>query len=259
MKFFYTLTALCITTAASAQVKFHIGYALGAPLQAMNKNINLLHSINFGATYQLPGAFKRVDAGADFSWGSYANETKQQTFTFTNGSSTRTSVNYSSNVTQFGLGARVRLLEDKPLIPYVNGKLGFATYYSNIFIEDPDNPDGCKAIDNRTIIKDATITTAYGGGILIDFSLFTKSPYKGRKWLDLSINHVRGGNIEYINTKKLYDAANPPAQGDGKPLNVKFVNATTNEIHEHQVAEVFNTPLRMLEIKLSAVFLIWNK
>ena len=47
-----------------------------------------------------------------------------------------------------------------------------------------------------------------------------------------------------------------PLGTNGKPLNVKFINATTQQIHEHQVAEVYNSPLRMLEFKMNAVFCI---
>jgi hypothetical protein len=254
MKLFYAFTAVCITATASAQFKLNAGYSLGSPQQEMNRNINLLHSIAVGGTYQLPGVLKRIEAGVDFSWGTYANESKKQTFTFRDGSSTRTRVNYSSNVLQFGLNTRVKLLTDKKAIPYVSGKLGYASFYSNIFIEDPDDLDGCRALDQSNIIKDGTFTAGYGGGLLLDWSLFCKREGKGKKWIDISVHNIRGNNINYINTKKLYDAANPPTGSDSKPLNVQFVNATTNEIHEHQVAEVFNTPMRMLEIKVSAVF-----
>ena len=65
--------------------------------------------------------------------------------------------------------------------------------------------------------------------------------------------------MDYINTKKLVDANNPPTGTDGKPLNVRFINATTQQIHEHQVAEVYTTPLRMLEFKVSAVFCLNKK
>ena len=73
--------------------------------------------------------------------------------------------------------------------------------------------------------------------------------------MDLRVQNIRGGSPDYINTKKLIDASAPPPPGeDGKALSVKFINATTNEIHEHEVAEVYTTPLRMLEFKLSWVF-----
>ena len=74
--------------------------------------------------------------------------------------------------------------------------------------------------------------------------------------MDLSVNNIQGGNLNYINTKRLVDANNPPVNSDGKPLNITFINASTQQLHEHQVAEVYTSPLRMMEIKISATFLL---
>ncbi len=32
----------------------------------------------------------------------------------------------------------------------------------------------------------------------------------------------------------------------GKPLLVKFINVGTQDIHQHKVAQVYNSPLRIL-------------
>jgi opacity protein-like surface antigen len=254
MKYIYTSLFIAITLSSTAQFKITTGYSLSLPQQEMSKNINMLHSLNAGGSYQLPGKFSRIQIGADFTWGTYANTYKKQTFTFRDGSTTTTMVDYSSNVLQGGLNARVLLAENKAVLPYINAKVGYSSFYSNIYIEDPNDPGGCKALDQSNIIKDGTFTAGYGGGMQIDWGYFSKRGTKGRHWVDISANNVRGGKIEYINTKKLYDANNPPTASDGKALNVKFINASTNEIHEHQVAEVFTTPLRMMEIKVAAVF-----
>ncbi len=110
-------------------------------------------------------------------------------------------------------------------------------------------------MDRKNIIKDGTFMGAYGGGLQMDWALFDKKAPKNKVWIDINVQNIRGGRLNYINTKKLIDTSNPPTPGpDGKALNVMFINASTNEIHEHQVAEVYTTPLRMLEFKLSAVF-----
>jgi hypothetical protein len=72
----------------------------------------------------------------------------------------------------------------------------------------------------------------------------------------MRVQNICGGSPNYINTKKLINAPAPPPGEDGKAVTVKFINDTTNEIHEHEVAEVYTTPLRMLEFKLSWVFLL---
>lgn len=256
MRIFYTLFISLLTLTAQGQFYLQTGYSASLPQQDMNRNINLLHSVKVGGYYRLPDNLKRVWVGADLGWGMYALTTKTQTFRFRDGSSTVTQVNYSSNVVQAAMNARVTLLEDAKVLPYVSGRAGYTSFYSNIFIEDPMDIDGCRPLDQRNIIRDGTGFAGYGGGLMLDWRLFSRHARKNGGWIDLSVTNIRGGRLDYINTKKLIDPSNPPTDSDGKPLNVQFVNATTNEIHEHQVAQVFSTPLRMLEIRLSAVFSI---
>ena len=41
-----------------------------------------------------------------------------------------------------------------------------------------------------------------------------------------------------------------------KPLNVQFINASTQAIHEHTVAQVYISPLRMLEFRAGVVVML---
>jgi len=254
MRYIYTLLFMAFSFCASAQFSISIGYSLGAPEQKMADNIKPVHSLVAGGMYKLPGKLDRIQVGADIGWGMYANTRKMQTFNFGGGSSTETWVNYSSNVIQANIASKVFLIKDKSLMPYASGKVGYTSFYSNIYIEDPNDPAGCKALDQRNLIKDGTISTAYGAGLQVSWDAFGKKKNNKGAYIDISVNSIRGGDLDYINTKKLIDADNPPTGTDGKPLNVRFINATTQEIHEHQVAEVYSTPLRLLEFKLSAVF-----
>lgn len=257
MKIVSTMLLLFSCSLLRAQSYMTIGYSLGSPQQEMNKNINHLHSLTAGIQFTIPGFDDRLQLGADLGWGTYANTSKEQTFTFRDGSSTTTQVNYSSNVLQGGVNARVFLLKNKGITPYVSGKAGYASFYSNIFIEDPHDAGACRPLDQKNIIRDGTIFGGYGGGLQIDWSVFNPKSHKKRGFIDIRVLNTRGGKVNYINTKKLIDASSPPPAGEnGKALNVKFVNATTNEIHEHQVAQVYTTPMRMLECRVSWVFLL---
>lgn len=253
MKYIYSLLLIFLFTNAHGQFNFTSGYSLSAPQQQMAGNIKPLHSLMAGITYQLPGKLSRVHTGIEAGWGMYANARKMQTFNFDNGNSTTTAVNYSSNVIQASLTGRVLLLEKKKIMPFISGKAGYASFYSNIFVEDPHDIDGCRALQQRNIIKDGSVTTGYGGGFMVDWSVFSKKIRKGEGFIDISITNTSGGNIDYINTKKLIDANNLPVNSDGKPLVIEFINASTQQIHEHQVAEVYNTPVRMLEFRISAI------
>ena len=66
--------------------------------------------------------------------------------------------------------------------------------------------------------------------------------------VDLSANIIRGGTMEYINTKHLMDAQSM-SDPEGKPLEVKFINVNTQSMHEHTVAQVYTSSLRMLEFR----------
>ncbi|HEV7779730.1 MAG TPA: hypothetical protein VGO58_00610 [Chitinophagaceae bacterium] len=260
MKYIYSLLLILAGYTASAQIYFNAGYSYSSPQQEMAKNINGLHSLSTGFMYRFPGKLSRIQAGIDLSWGMYADEQKKQTFNFGGGFSTETWVNYTSNVAQVRATARVFLLEDKQVMPYISGKAGYTNFYSNVYIEDPHDPNGCKALDQDNIIKDGIFSVAYGGGLQFDWRLFGSRKQAGRRYIDISVNNIRGGKISYINTKKLIDANNPPVGSNGKPLTVRFINASTQEIHEHQVAEVYTTSLRMLEFKISTVFLLdWGR
>jgi hypothetical protein len=76
--------------------------------------------------------------------------------------------------------------------------------------------------------------------------------------IDISANTIRGGEISYINTKHLMDPQNM-TDPDGKPLNVEFINVSTQSIHEHTVAQVYDSPLRMLEFKAGITFRLCDK
>lgn len=251
------MMGLCLgPLAVFGQSHLSIGYSLGAPRQEMNRNINLLHSISSGISFRIPGTRDHLRLGAEGSWGSYAVATKEQTFTFRDGSSTRTNVNYSSNVLQGALTARWILLPHRGCSPYISGKAGYASFYSTIFIEDPHDIDGCRPLDQKTLLKDGSIFGSYGGGLQLDWSLFSSNANKRAGYIDFRIQLMQGNKISYINTRKLYDASNPPSGGDGKPVQVQFINATTSEIHEHQVAEVYSSPLRMMEFRLAWIWVL---
>lgn len=253
MKRIFTLSFLFMGITSTAQFNYSTGYVLSIPQGNMAKNINSVHSVQATVLYQLPRKLSRIQTGFEINWGFYANESKRQTFRFDNGNVTETRVNYNSNMVQANLLTRVLLNQGTKVIPYISGKAGYTTLYSNVFVEDPEVADGCVALQQRNIVRDGTITTAYGGGMLFDFSLFSKKSRKARHFIDISVQQLRGGNTDYINTKRLYDANNPPVDSDGKPMTVQFINASTQNIHEHQVAELYTTPIRLLECRISYV------
>ena len=239
-------------SAATAQYSGSISYAMSVPGGEMAKNIGLLHSAKLNIGRQLPGAMKRVQMGAELGIGTYAQITKEQTFVFGNGTSTRTNVNYGSNVFQAGAYTQIDLLQNKKIIPYLRANAGIAKFYSNVTVYDPKDLDGCLPMDKKSIVRDNVFTAGYGAGVRMDMKLIAPICGANSNWIDFSITRITGGNVDYINTKRIKDHYHNAADTDPKatPVVQRFINATTQNIHEHQVAELFTSKLRMLEFRV---------
>lgn len=258
MKLTSTLVFSCLLylSASSQQWKFSGSYGLGLPQQQMGSNIQAAHSLQGGISYRLPAQLKNVSFGLELGIGTYAHKQVDQTFMFDN-VSTVVPVNYNSNTLHGSLQTRFNLLDEEKvlIVPYVVAKGGLYNFYSNVVIEDPNDPNGCTALDRDNIINDVAMYWSAGGGFQIDPSFFSKHKRLGNLKIDISAHTIRGGSIDYINTKHLMDAQEVPEPG-GKSLKARFINASTQHIHEHSVAQVYTSPLRFFEIRagVSVIF-----
>lgn len=258
MKFISALLlSVLFFSANSQQWKLTSSYSLGIPQQEMKKNIPPAHSLQAGVMYQLP-SLKQLSVGLELGIGVYASKRIEQTFRFDNNTSSIVPVNYSSNVFNTNLHARLNLLSDKNYaIPYINVKGGLYNFFSNVYIEDPNDPLGCHALQQKNIINDKTLYWSAGGGLQIDPSIFSKHKHNGRVMIDISANTIHGGTMDYINTKHIMDVQSVNDPG-GKPLNVQFINVSTQAIHEHTVAQVYSSPLRLLEFRAGVTLMLGN-
>jgi hypothetical protein len=251
MKLTSTLIFSCLLyfTASSQQWKFTGHYSLRLPQQQMGKNIQAVHGLQAGLLYRLPAQLKNFSVGFEVGVGVYAHKQVDQTFMFDN-VSTVVPVNYTSNVFNANMQTRFNLWgEEKSfIVPYLLAKAGLYSFYSNVVIEGPDNPDGCTALDRENIMDDQTLSWSAGGGLQIDPDIFSKKKRYGKVRIDISAQTIRGGSIDYINTKHLMDAQEVPDPG-GKSLKARFINASTQHVHEHSVAQVYTSPLRFFEIR----------
>ena len=184
MKFIFTLLFGFIFFSANAQQwKFTTGYSLGLPKAEMGKNIQPVHSMQNGVLYQFPGKLKRLSVGLEVGIGIYAHQRIDQTFQFDANTTTVVPVDYSSNAFNANLQARVNLLSDKNLIiPYINAKGGLYNFYSSIYVGDPEDADGCHALEQENIINDKTMYWSAGGGLQINtgFKNQTSKQINGR-------------------------------------------------------------------------------
>jgi hypothetical protein len=245
------LLVVAITSTMQAQFTVKSNYTIGIPQGKMADNINPVHQFIVGGGYQLPGPFKNINIGAELGAGNYANLVVPMEFSFGNGNPTTTNINYSSNTFTANAVLVADLLTKTTLRPYVTAKVGVQSWSSRIRIDDPEDLDGCEPLESRSILKDKTMTMSYGAGVKVDLSKVFRINERNKHFLDISVTQLQGGNIDYINTRKLSQHDPNAVLGeDAKSLNMKFINITNSITHDHQVAEVYNTPLRLLEIKI---------
>lgn len=212
--------------------------------------------IGFSAAYS-PFFTAPVFLELKTSWGSYSAKTLQQTYMFDNGSQTTTDVSYTSSLHKYLLGTKVMLGRDyKAVRGFVTPQIGVANFRTKIVIADPQDEDDCKPLDRETTQKFAGFV--YGGEIGAQISmekLFKGISSENTHKLFISASYLAGfDHFEYVNVRymqdEVHDTQTSHSSGD---INASFINVTTNQIHEHKIAEVYHTNLRMIGINIGYV------
>ena len=257
MKALYISLLLCLSgLVASAQIRGGFSYSLSLPQKEMKENIKPVHSMNLVFMSHLK-KISKLALGIEAGFGQYASFTKDQEVRFPDGSGITTQVSYSSNTVTAGLITRYTFFTEAKVNPYATGRLGYASFFSKVFVADPEHDDDCKPLEKKTPIKDHSFFASYGAGVQIDISS-SKKPKNA--WLDISVNQMHGTKLDYINIKDIKeniqtDPNNPePITNKSAPLNIRFVNVSTQTIHEHQMAEVYSSALRLLEMKIGVIW-----
>ncbi|HEV8283307.1 MAG TPA: hypothetical protein VGQ09_03300 [Chitinophagaceae bacterium] len=243
------ISIVCITICANAQFQAGFNYSMAIPLKEMGKNINLTHSAVVDFRYQFKKTAKNFWLGTQLGAGVYAIKTQRQLYQFSNGSTTEADVRFTSNIINAHLIAGTDLVQSKPITPYVVAKGGLSGFYTGVYIPDPDDQGSCKPLENKNIYKDETWSAGVGAGVKIAGSKIFKKVHSDDWWIDLSANYLTGGTVNYLNVKHLMEH-NDDTNFDPKGFNVSFVNVSTNEVHQHQVAEVYTSRINQLDIKL---------
>jgi hypothetical protein len=260
MKYIYLL-ALSVTAAlnTSAQIKAGVAYSFSLPRQEMSNNIRPVHGLNMNLMFHLK-KLSNLSFGIEAGLGEYAAFTKEQEIRLPDGSGFDADVIYSSNVAFAGVVTRYQFLKEAKVNPFVTGKLGYANFYSSVIVDDPKNGDDCKPLERKTPITDHSFFGSYGAGLQIDISS-NKNPK--RYWLDISVSQLYGTKLNYIDVKEIkghnhdMSGMNPtpaPTSKGEAPLSVSFINVATQAIHQHQLATVYNSNLRLLEMKLGFIW-----
>ena len=145
---------------------------------------------------------------------------------------------------QLGAGLRYVFNEGKTVAPYSGIGAGFLFYETGYTIQDPKNPDGCHALESKSLQSDQSFTGRLEGGI----RLATKwGSVPGRPvYLDIGLAYLRGTTADYIHLSK------HGAPGEGKAYSVKF-QTPAHEVHEHVIGTTYRTPVSQFMFHIGAV------
>jgi hypothetical protein len=249
--------ALSLGLSASAQKKKHIematGYNAAMPQGDMQNKANTVHGIELQILYLIPSNNK-LGIGVQLDAGSYASFTRTQVFGF-NGTSTPTNVNYNSNVTSGALVVKYNFIQTDNYGAFASVRGGMTNFTSKLEVEDPEDVDGCHPLETRNLTEDYTWQAAARVGATIDMHAFINRMPSGLLSLQGYAGYVYGGNVDYINVKKTsgHDHSTTVQTNDGKPVTMQFVNVSTSQTHDHEVARLYNSPVRFLEAGISLV------
>jgi hypothetical protein len=258
-----TYAVVLLTYTASAQ-HLDIGFNYNAdipfrktmPMMSMNHGAGLF--LGYKAKDITPLSFT-----TDLSIGCFASQQRKEQYTFSDGTVTETYVNYSSNLHKFLFGLNFDLGRQENLISgYLTAQGGYAMMNARIYIEDPNDPGGCKALVNKNTFNYGGGIYAVGGGVRVNIPKLRNKASNLDQYIDIGVKYMGGGTFNYVNVKNMEEnthtmaaagtgSTSPtPGRGNTQDLNVQFVNVTTNAIHEHKVAEIYTSKFEMLNLKI---------
>lgn len=252
-----------IQVAATAQ-KWEYGYGLHYqnPQGTMSNNINGAAGVSFQVGYHLPFLKNKLSVNLDLGSGRFGKKRVEQTF---QSDPSQAPANFMVNYINFAnythLNLRYEVVSKGMIIPYVHmigGRQSLGTRVRINEYDDDFGSDGCEPLENDVTFRKRTMVWGYGGGVLVNLTAGKQRRCTENDLLiNFSVSQIRGGNLDYVNVKQLEQVNSAPQPDEtGKAFTVPFININTNNIHNHTVARVYNSPLQQLQFKLGVIFRI---
>lgn len=225
-------------------------YEFGLPINSMQTGMSPVHSIVVSSSLPLSFITPNLQMGIDLGYGLYGSKRFGVNYR-QNGNYINTAIQYNSDIAQAGIHANYLFFENKKIQPYITAKMGYAQLSSSFMVEDPRDPEACRALERETFHSDGTLYWGYGIGFRWNFGNNTS---KARNFIDFSITQTNGNNVDYVNVNRLHNHTTEPLPTDNtKPIFVNFVNASNQNIHQHRIAELYNNPFNLLQVKLGYI------
>jgi hypothetical protein len=225
-----------------------VGYELGLPTGSMSNSMSPVHSVSVSSSLPMSFITPNLQMGIDLTYGLYGSKRFGINYR-QNGNYINTAVQYSSDIAQAGIHANYLFFSKKRVQPYVTAKVGYAELTSSFMVEDPWDIDACRPLENETIYTDGTVYWSYGIGFRWNVG---HNNSNAKHFIDFSIANTNGNSVEYINVNDLHDHHAPlTATANTTPINIAFANASNQNVHQHRIAELYNNPFSVLQIKVA--------
>jgi hypothetical protein len=260
MKIFFTLICLSILSFAGAQ-RHQLGLltSFDSPIKSVMPGMS--GSIGTGLNYSYR-PFLRIPLHVELksSSGLYAYRTLNQTFQFSNGSTTQTNVDYKSALRKTLVGVKLYSHNEYRMIRgFITPQIGIAGMKTKIRIADPQDVDDCRPLENKTTKGDFGVI--YGGEIGLELAANTflkKAGSEGNMRFYISASYINSfKQFDYVNIKHMKNGGNQmdmDMKDDSRDLNTTFINVSSNSLHEHKIAELYQTNLNMIGINCGIIF-----
>lgn len=232
--------------------EWSLGYAYSSPSGKMKQNIKQGNGVILD--FHLVSPSKKFSLGADFNYSIYGFDQTRQQYTFPDGTKAEMDVNVTNSFLNLMAAGRYYLLTDKKILPYVEGKVGYSWFRTNLNIYDPDDFDSCKPIEEVILQKDGTLVYSFGGGLRYDLGSLFKKLRDNHLFINLSTNYTQGGLVNYMNTDapSMHHGSAPPNRTSD--VEAAFINTQTQVIHKHHVGYVYTSYSQMMDYRLTFTF-----
>lgn len=229
----------------SAAAQINMQYNFSRPVGEQGQHISAAHG--FVMSYDIKLKNSPFYFAPEVGFNVYGMKTIKQDLVFTNGYATQTDVHYTTSVNTYAAVLRFQPPTAKNFAPYLAIRGGAVHDHSNMTIEDPDDPLGCKALEKKVLVRDISWMASGGAGFRLDGKAF--SGKESKVALDFGAFYTYGGTAEYLKMVKSehdHSAMDPKS----RMYYVQFQNIPTGEIHEHALGVIHETPTTMLEFRL---------
>jgi len=118
------------------------------PQHTLQQGWNSAHGLTMDMMVRVK-SMPMLKAGLELNYGMYASTIQTQEHIFRDGTTTVTDIQFSSSIASIGGKAVVESPKPKTVKPYGSILFGGLSMFSDLFIEDPCNPLGCRALEAR--------------------------------------------------------------------------------------------------------------